>query len=88
MSGERAQSERAPTNAPVGHSVHGMGCIFSSSLNQSTFFWGLVAFFCGGCFFLNPDLDPMVPKPMKPTTGFVKLVPWWVLGHSSLRMVG
>ncbi len=32
------QSEPAPTNAPVGRSVHRMGCIFSSSLNQSTFF--------------------------------------------------
>ncbi len=26
-------SEPAPTNAPVGCSVHGMGCIFSSNLN-------------------------------------------------------
>ncbi len=31
------QSEPAPNNTPVGHSVHGMGCIFSSSLNQSIF---------------------------------------------------
>jgi len=38
-----------PTNAPVGHSTHGMGFIFSYSFNQSTFlgfwitslFWGL-----------------------------------------------
>jgi len=30
--------ELAPTSTPVGRSVHGMGCISSSSLNHSTFF--------------------------------------------------
>jgi hypothetical protein len=57
------QSEPAPTNASVGRSVHRMGCIFSSSLNQSTFFgfWPMSFFFGGGCFFLNPDLDSTFP---------------------------
>jgi len=48
--------EPAPTNAPVGRSVHGMGCISSSSLNHSTFFsfWPM-SLFLAVCF-LNPDL--------------------------------
>jgi hypothetical protein len=46
------QSEPAPTNAPVGGSVHGMGCILSSGVNQSTFFWFLTNnFFWGLVFF-------------------------------------
>jgi hypothetical protein len=36
--GLQSQSEPGLTNAPVGHSVNGMGCIFSFRLNQSTFF--------------------------------------------------
>ncbi len=32
------QSEPATINAPVGRSVHRMGCIFSSKLNRLTFF--------------------------------------------------
>ncbi len=34
------QSAPAPTNAPVGHSVHGMGCIFCpASISQLSFFF-------------------------------------------------
>lgn len=44
--GEGVAGQPAPTNVPVGRPVHGMGCIFSSSRNQSTFigFW-LMSFF-------------------------------------------
>jgi hypothetical protein len=39
-----------------------MDCIFSSSLNQSTFFgfWSLRVFFWG-CFFFNPGLHTTFP---------------------------
>jgi hypothetical protein len=51
------KAEPTPTSAPVGHSVHGMGCISSSSLNHSTFFsFWLMNFFFWVVFFFNSDL--------------------------------
>jgi hypothetical protein len=55
----KALKEQAPTNASIGHFVHRMGCIFSSSLNQFFlfFFWFLInEFFSWGGFFFNPNL--------------------------------
>ncbi len=50
--GDGVAGQPAPTNVPVGRPVHGMGCIFSSSLNQWTFigFWRM-RFFRGRVLF-------------------------------------
>ncbi len=67
------QSEPAPTNAPVGHSVHRMGCISSCSswpcvklrLYHSQPFWAadLWPFLFVECFVLNPDHITLEPSP-------------------------
>jgi len=55
--------ELAPTNAPIGCSVHGMGCISSSSRNHSTFFnfWPMsffwAVFFSTLTFIVPPHLE-------------------------------
>ncbi len=72
------QSKLAPTNAPAHHSVHEMGCVFSSGLSPCVnqccttvnLFWLMALTFSSfGCFsILNPglhvNLSPSYPADL------------------------
>jgi hypothetical protein len=60
------QSAPAHTNAPVGHSVHGMGCIFCPDSISQLFLNFDQWVFLGLFFFLNPDPHTTFP-PNYPT---------------------
>ncbi len=80
----QGQSEPGVTNAPVGCSVHWMGCVFSFNVRwDSVHFFSLlttVLFFFGfvlGCFFFGPDMTHSYPTHLLTFISIVStLVPY------------